>query len=105
MAKTVKVVTTDADHPVRWPHYCVECGAKDDLALVSIKVTDVKAVKPWMLLLGRIHAETHTLEMVYPTPCIGVHAERHHDGCIAITNVAVYVHPTRATARFFIWML
>ena len=66
MAKTVKVVTTDAEHPVRWPNYCVQCGAKPDLTLVSTKVTDVKTVKPWMLLLGRIHTETHTLEMAYP---------------------------------------
>lgn len=66
MAKTVKVVTTDAEHPVRWPNYCAQCGAKVDLTLVSTKVTDVKTVKPWMLLLGRIHTETHTLEMAYP---------------------------------------
>lgn len=66
MAQTVKVVTTDPDHPVRWPKYCAECGAKDGLVSVSTQVVDVKTVKPWMLLLGEHHTEHHTLKMGYP---------------------------------------
>lgn len=66
MPKTVKVVTTDPDHPVRWPKYCTQCGAKDGLVSVSTQVEDVKTVKPWMLLLGQHHFEHHTLKMAYP---------------------------------------
>jgi hypothetical protein len=66
MAMTVKVVTSDEEYPVRWPNCCAQCGSKKDLTLVRTKVYDTRLVKPWMLLLGRIHTRTHTLEMGYP---------------------------------------
>lgn len=66
MVQTVKVVTTDPEHPVRWPKHCAECGTKEGLVSVSASVVDVKTVKPWMLLLGQHHSEHHTLTLGYP---------------------------------------
>lgn len=66
MATTIKVVTTDTDHPIRWPSYCTQCGAKEGLVQVYTQATDVKTVKPWTLLFGVSHTEHYTLKLGFP---------------------------------------
>lgn len=95
MPKTVKVVTTDPDHPVRWPNYCTECGAKDGLVSVTAQVEDVKTVKPWMLLLGQHHTEHHTLKMGYPV------CQKHAPGL----PLAHWITRNGGLPRFLRWMV
>ncbi len=66
MVKAVKVVATDPDHPVRWPHYCTECGAKENLVSAQARVETTRTVKHWTLLFGQHNTERTTLKMGYP---------------------------------------